>query len=52
MPPLPGHDRDFFADVIKPKLTLKEKGTKVSTSQLTNFLQFIQSVLGFQEGGL
>ncbi|XP_076775118.1 endogenous retrovirus group K member 5 Gag polyprotein-like [Arvicanthis niloticus] len=35
-------DREFFIDVIK--YTLKKKGIKVNTSQLTDFLQFVQTV--------
>lgn len=35
-------DREFFTDVIKH--TLKKKGIKVNTSQVTDFLQFIQTV--------
>lgn len=40
-------DREFFTDVIRH--TLKEKGIEVNASQLTDFLQFVQSVLGFQK---
>ena len=35
-------DREFFIDIIKH--TLKKKCIKVNTSQLTDFLQFVQTV--------
>lgn len=35
-------DREFFTDVIRH--TLKEKGIEVNASQLTDFLQFVQTV--------
>lgn len=35
-------DREFFTNITKH--TLKEKGNEVSTSQLTDFLQFTQTV--------
>ena len=35
-------DREFLIDIVK--YTLKKKGIEVSTSQLTDFLQFVQTV--------
>lgn len=35
-------DRLFFTDISK--YTLKKKGIKVSSGQLTDFLQFVQTV--------
>ena len=38
----------FFIGIVK--YTLQKKGIEVSTSQLTDFLQFVQSVPSSQKG--